>query len=129
MNTERLRNKWTSPIYAFFKHTPDIEYVNGRWCHIFHCAATSCKQQIRCFLDKKDAGSTSNLRKPAESCWGAASVKAVTDLQDINDACKSVKCLRETGTIEASFKKKGGGKIKYRHTQHSKTEMKDVPSA
>jgi hypothetical protein len=75
-----LGNKWTSPICAFFKHTPDIEYVNGRWCHVFHCEATSCKERICCFLDKKDAGSTSNLHKHAESCWGAASVKAVTDL-------------------------------------------------
>jgi len=46
------------------------------------------------------------------------------EIRNINDARASVKSLKETGTIEASFKKKGGGKIKYRHTQHSKTETK-----
>jgi hypothetical protein len=117
---------WTSPIYAFFKPTPDIEYVQGRQCHIFHCGATSCKQRIHHCLDKKDAGLTSNLHKHAESCWGAASVKAVTEIGNIDNAHASVKGLKEIGTIEASFKKKGGGKIKYWHTQHSKTETKYV---
>jgi hypothetical protein len=119
-----LPKKWTSPIYAFFKPTLDIEYVNGRRCHVFHCAATSCKQRVRRFLDKKDSGSTSNLRKHTESCWGATSVKAVTDIGNIDDARSSVQSLKETGTLEAAFEKKGGGKIKYHHTQHSKTETK-----
>jgi len=48
------------------------------------------------------------------------------EIGNINDACASVKGLKETGTIEALFEKKGGGKIKYWHMQHSKTETKYV---
>jgi len=59
-----------------------------------------------------------------ESCWGAGSVKAVTDIGDLNDARTSVQNLQETGTLEATLEKKSGGKIKYRHRQHSKTETK-----
>ena len=90
------------------------------------CLSLWCKQWVHCFLDEKDAGLTSNLRKHAESCWGVASVKAVTEIGNINDARASVKGLKETGTIEALFEKKGGGKIKYQHTQHSKTETKYI---
>ena len=71
-------------------------------------------------------GSTSNLHKHAESCWGVAPVKAVTEIGNIDDAHASVKGLKETGTIEVSFEKKGSGKIKYWHMQHSKTETKYV---
>jgi hypothetical protein len=52
-----------------------------------------------------------NLCKHAESCWGAASVKAVTDIGNINDAHTSVQSLKATGTLEAAFKKKDEGRL------------------
>jgi hypothetical protein len=128
MGLERLSKKWTSPIYAFFNPTPDIEYVNGRRCHVFTCAAKSCKQRVRRFLDKGDAGSTSNLRKHAVSCWGEASVKSITELSNIKDARESVKSIKETGSITASFERKGKGKVTYSHRQHMKTETKYMGS-
>jgi hypothetical protein len=103
---------------------PDIEYVTGRRCHVFQCGAKSCKQRIRRFLDKRDAGSTSNLRKHAISCWGEASVTAIVALADIKDARESVASLKESGSITAAFEKKGKGKVTYSHRQHTKTETK-----
>jgi hypothetical protein len=91
---------------------------------VFQCGAKSCKQHIRRFLDKGDAGSTSNLRKHAISCWGEASVTAVTGLANINDARESVKSIKENGSITAAFEKKGKGKVTYSHRQHTKTETK-----
>jgi hypothetical protein len=123
---DRLSKKWTSPIYAFFGPTPDIEYVSGRRCHVFKCAGKGCKQRIRRFLDKGDAGSTSNLRKHAVSCWGEPSVKAVTDLTNLKDARESVQGIKETGSITASFERKGKEAITYSHRQHTKTETKYV---
>ncbi|KAG1722965.1 uncharacterized protein EDB91DRAFT_1063679, partial [Suillus paluster] len=43
----RLSKDWTAPIYAFFRSTPTIEYINGRRCHLFQCAATNCKHKTR----------------------------------------------------------------------------------
>jgi hypothetical protein len=128
MRLERLSKRWTSPIYAFFNPSPDIEYVNGRRCHVFKCAAKRCKQRVRRFLDKGDAGSTSNLRKHALSCWGEVSVKSITALANIEDARESVNSNQETGSITASFERKGKGKMTYSHRQHTKTETKYVGS-
>ena len=64
---------------------------------------------------------TSNLCKHA-----VASVKAITEIGNIDDAHASVKGLKETATIEALFEKKGCGKIKYWHMQHSKTKTKYI---
>ncbi|KAF8500131.1 hypothetical protein F5888DRAFT_1598715, partial [Russula emetica] len=121
---ERLSKRWLSPIYAFFNPTPDIKYVNGCRCHIFKCTAKSCKQRICRFLDKGDAGSTSNLRKHTLSCWGEASVKSITELSNIKDTWESVESVKETGFITASFERKGKGKMTYSHRQHTKTETK-----
>jgi hypothetical protein len=52
----QLSQKWTSPIYVFFKPTPRIEYKDGRACHIFECDANRCKgkngRDVRVFLIK-----------------------------------------------------------------------------
>lgn len=103
---------------------PDIEYVNARRCHVFKCAAKSCEQHIRRFLDKADAGSTSNLRRHAISCWGEASVKAVLGPANLKEAHGSVKDIKKTGSITASFERKGKGKVSSSHKQHTKAETK-----
>ena len=68
---ERLTKEWTAPIYAFFLPTPVIEYIKGRHCHAFRCAAKSCQHYVRRFLDTGDAKSTSNMWKHAKKCWSA----------------------------------------------------------
>jgi hypothetical protein len=107
---------------------PDIEYNSGQRCHVFRCTAKGCTQRIRRFLDKGDAGSTSNLRKHALACWGEPAVKAVMDLANLKDARESVKGIKETGSITAAFERKGKGKVSYSHRQHTKTETKYVTS-
>jgi len=48
--------------------------------HVFECAAGKCKarngRDVRRFLDKGDAKSTSNMRKHAKGCWGEEAVAA-----------------------------------------------------
>jgi hypothetical protein len=60
-----MSKKWTSPVYVFFKPTPEIKYKDGRRCHVFECVTGSCKGKNTCyvsrFLDKGDANSTGNL--------------------------------------------------------------------
>ena len=72
---------WNSPIYAFFKAIPMIEYIQGCRLHVFECTATHCKGKgngrlVRRYLDTGDAKSTSNLRKHAKICWGEDTVTA-----------------------------------------------------
>ena len=44
-----------------------------------------------------------------------------------NDACETVvKELKGSGTITASFERKGKGKVTFSHCQHTKTETKSV---
>ena len=125
---ERLAKKWTSPIYAFFEPTPAIEYVNGRRSHIFKCTGRSCKKTVRRFLDNlKDSTSASNMRKHVESCWGEDALKAAMEAGTAKDACETVvKELKGSGTITASFERKGKGKVTFSHHQHTKAETKSV---
>jgi hypothetical protein len=125
--SERLSKKWQSQIYAFYKPTPEIEYVDGRRCHVFSCVGKSCKYKCRRFLDKGDANSTGNLRKHAKSCWGDEAIKAAESARDVQVARESVvKSLLETGTITASFERKGKGKVTYSNRQHTKAETRYV---
>src|SRR6202042_3983526 len=125
--TERLAKKWTSPIYAFFEPTPVIEYVNGHRSHVFKCAGWSCKKTVRWFLDKKDSTSTSNMRKHVKSCWGEDALKAAMEAGTAKHARKTVvKELKGSGTITASFERKGKGKVTFSHHQHTKAETKSV---
>ncbi|KAM6491791.1 hypothetical protein JOM56_012831, partial [Amanita muscaria] len=39
----RLQKKWSSPVYAFFKRTPTIEYDRGSRFHVFECNTQYCK--------------------------------------------------------------------------------------
>jgi hypothetical protein len=127
--TERLTKEWNSPIYTFFRPVPVVEYVADHRCHSFVCAATSCLHRsrgVRRYLDKKDANSTSNLRKHAKKCWGDDVVRAA-------DNAKTADQVREItiggGTlsaqsITAAFERKGKGKATYSHRQHTKAESR-----
>ena len=124
MSSERLKKKWTSPIYGFFRPEPRIEYKDGRRCHVFLCMAKGCDVGIRRFLDQKDA-STSNLRKHAKTCWGeetiklANTAKAPTEVRD-----KIAGAILRDGSIMAAFERKGKEKVTYSHRQHTKQETK-----
>jgi len=127
-----MSKKWTSPVYVFFENTPDIQYKDGRRCHVFKCAATRCKgrntRDVCRFLDKGDANSTSNLLRHAKKCWGEETVEAATATRDLDAARKVLeKTKLQNGDITTEFKRIGKGKVTYRHTNHTTTEARYVP--
>jgi len=119
---------WNSPIYAFFKPTPAIEYIQGRRLHVFECTATSCKGKgngrlVRRYLDTGDAKSTSNLRKHAKLCWGEDTVTAADQTGGVAAARDILlKTKGRDGSITAAFERVGKGKVSYSHRQHTRTE-------
>ena len=125
---ERLMKEWMAPIYAFFEPMPVVEYVDNRRCHIFQCAASECKHKLRgvCqFLDKGDAKSTSNMRKLAKKCWGDEVVASVDKAKNAHEVCATtVKGALDPQLITATFERKGKGKVKYSHRQHTKTKAR-----
>ncbi|KAH9039161.1 hypothetical protein EDB85DRAFT_1859946, partial [Lactarius pseudohatsudake] len=75
-----LSKKWTAQVYAFFKPTPLIEYVDGHKAYVFKCSMRRCRNTtskfIRHYLYTADASSTSNLRRHAKICWGGEAIAA-----------------------------------------------------
>jgi hypothetical protein len=129
---ERLSKEWVSPIYVFFRTSPRIEYVDGRRAHIFECAAGRCRSKnskngrdVRRYLDKADAKSTSGLRRHAVKCWGAETVKSADDTKDL-EAARAVllKSKMRDGTITAEFERIGKSNVTYSHRQHTSTEAR-----
>ena len=122
--TERMMEGWNSPIYAFFRPVPDIEQdEDGRWYHRFHCFAKSCKGSVKRYLDTKDSGSTSNMRKHAKICWGAETVQAAMDASNL-DGARSVLANHKDGSIAAAFQVKGKGKVTYSQRQHTRQQTR-----
>lgn len=120
----RLRKRWNSPIYAFFKPTVDIEYVGGRRTHVFSCARKSCTQVLRRYVDTKDR-STGNLQKHAISCWGEDAVMRAKDLASPDEARRViVDSILQTGRISTYFSRKKKGKVTYSHMQHTREETR-----
>lgn len=116
---------WTSPIYAFYEPTPTIAYVDNRRCHVFKCAARGCKYFNRRYLDTKDKASTGNLVRHVKTCWGDECWVAATACQTAQEARESVtEPYNLSGSITASFARKGKGKVTYSHRPHTKTETK-----
>jgi hypothetical protein len=127
-----MSKKWTSPVYAFFKTTPQIEYKDGHRAHVFECGAGRCRgrnsRYVYRFLDKGDANSTSNLLRHAKICWGVAVVDAASTTHNIEEAREVLaKTKLQDGSILAEFQRIGKGKVTYRHTQHTATETRYVP--
>ncbi|KAG2088933.1 uncharacterized protein F5147DRAFT_587403, partial [Suillus discolor] len=120
----RLKKEWNSPIYAFYHPVPDIGYHEGRRYHEFKCAATSCKKGVRRYLDKKDAKSTSNMRKHAKLCWGEESINMADEAKNANEA-RTIISGAKNGSIVASFECKGKGKVIYSHHLRPFTIVKD----
>jgi hypothetical protein len=125
---ERLTKDWTAPVYAFFKPTPTVEYVEGRRCHVFHCTARMCKNKsrgVRRFLDKGDAKSTGNMRKHAKKCWGDDVVGHADKASNANEVRQTtVKATLDPQSITAAFERKGRDKVTYSHRQHTRSEAR-----
>ena len=133
---ERLSQMWNSPIYAFFEPLPKITVINGQQSHEFICSAPICKgngsdkRVVWHFLDKADKGSTSNMRKHAQHCWGNDIIKKADEakheltLDNIREGLKEAKM--EDGSIVAFFDRKGKGRVKYMLHQHTYAEAQSV---
>lgn len=117
--------EWTAPIYAFFRPVPIVEYVDGRRCHTFLCAAINCKSRgVRRFLDKGDANSTSNMRKHAKRCWGVEVIKSGDNAINANNLRETtVEGILQPKLITAAFERQGK-KVTYSYRQHTKTESR-----
>ncbi|KAG1758311.1 hypothetical protein EDD22DRAFT_784128, partial [Suillus occidentalis] len=116
-----LMQEWNSQVYAFFHPIPKISEQNGRRAHEFRCQGKGCKATVRHYLDKGDARSTGNLR----SYWGEDILKAADEVKDADEVRKNiVGSVLQNGSITASFKRKGKGKITYSHRQHTCTETR-----
>ena len=127
-----MSRRWTSPVYVFFKKDPQIEYIDGRRCHVFICGAGKCRnrggREVRRFLDKGDANSTSGLARHAKICWGEETVEAARATGDL-DGARAVlaKSNIRDGSITTEFSRLGKGKVTFSHRQHTKTEARYVP--
>lgn len=128
-HSERLSKEWTAPIYVFFRNEPRIELVNDRRVHVFMCAAGRCRgkngRDVRRFLDKGDARSTSGLRRHAKNCWGIEAVEAADATKDLESArLVLTKTKLRDGSITAQFERIGKGKVTFSHRQHTTTESR-----
>ena len=130
-NIERLLKHWKTPIYAFFRPSPAIEYIGGRRAHVFECGAKVCKGQgrngrnVRRYLNTADATSTSNLRRHAVACWGAETVTAAGSVRDVY-AARTVlaKVKLRDGSIMAAFERVAKEKVTFSNRQHTRTELR-----
>ncbi|KIK23459.1 hypothetical protein PISMIDRAFT_100559 [Pisolithus microcarpus 441] len=122
IESERLKQEWSSPIYAFFAQEPTIEYVTGWRSHVFWCMAKGCKKGVRQFLDKSDAWSTGNMCKHVRVCWGEDIFHQITQTKNATVACKAVKNYVKNGSIKVTLDCKG--KVGYSHRQHTKIETR-----
>ena len=130
-NIERLLKHWKTPIYAFFRPSPAIEYIGGRRAHVFECGAKVCKGQgrngrnVRRYLNTADATSTSNLRRHAVACWGAETVTAAGSVRDVYAAHTVLaKVKLRDGSITAAFERVAKEKVTFSNRQHTRTESR-----
>ena len=129
-DTERLSKEWNSPVYAFFKPTPSVVYINDRRVHVFECSATRCMgkgngRMVRRYLDTGDAKSTSNLRKHAKICWGEDVMAEADKTKDVHAAREVVSKMKSAnGSITDAFERVAKGKVTYSHRQHTTTEAR-----
>ena len=110
-----MSRRWTSSVYVFFQKEAQIEYVNGRRSHVFTCATARCKgkngREVRRFLDKGDANSTSGLTRHTRLCWGDEAVEAARTTRDLEGArAVLAKSNLRDGSITTEFSRLVRGK-------------------
>ncbi|GBE78938.1 hypothetical protein SCP_0201350 [Sparassis crispa] len=117
---------WTSPAYAFYKPDVTIQVDEKMHAHayIFHCVNRGCKMKIARWTDKGDKSSMGNLRKHIRKCWGEEALAAADMMKTADDARPAVEKFARSGSITASFERKGKGKITYSVRQHTRTESR-----
>ncbi|KAF9471532.1 hypothetical protein BDN70DRAFT_819880 [Pholiota conissans] len=127
--TEKMSKTWTSPVYAFFKPIPIIEYVNGCHCHTFKCTASGCNFSAHHYLDTGDKLLMGNMiRHVCNKCWGQDAWKAANACRNADDALKLVVApLKLNGSITAVFQRTGKGKVTYLHVQHTREQTNAWP--
>ncbi|PPQ85854.1 hypothetical protein CVT26_001954 [Gymnopilus dilepis] len=118
---ENMMCSWKSPIYSFYEPIPTVEYIetpDHRWR----------KYLCNRYLDSPtDRTSTGNLGKHAKICWGPEVYGMAMQLEcgTIGEARTQVlKPFNASGTITASFKQAGKGKVTYMARNHTKAEIK-----
>ncbi|TFY51890.1 hypothetical protein EVJ58_g10323, partial [Rhodofomes roseus] len=119
-----MRRKWTAPVYAFFKPDPTIAYIDRRRVHVFRCANSGCKHDVRRYLESKDATSTGNLRKHARKCWGEEALAAADRMSTASKAKDSVEKYRRTQNLKIAFGAASKKTFKYSTVQHTPTETR-----
>lgn len=119
---ERMMIDWKSNIYAFFAPVPDIEYVNGRRCHVFKCLGKHCKHAVRRFLDKADKSSTGNMHKHVKACWGMEVLSSISGACTLESARQGITSYKSNGSIVSALNVKG--KVTYSNRQSTKTETR-----
>ncbi|KAF8150995.1 hypothetical protein B0H34DRAFT_825183 [Crassisporium funariophilum] len=103
---EHLSKDWNSPVYAFFKPSASVVYIDNRRVHVFECSATCCMGgcMVRCYLDTGDTKSTSNLRKHAKICWEEDIVGDANKTKDVHAACEALAKIKSAnGSITDAF--------------------------
>ena len=58
---------------------PTVRALNGHYVHKFKYSTRGCRSKIQCYLNTKDACSTSNMQKHVLICFG----KEVLDTADV----------------------------------------------
>ncbi|KAL6307931.1 hypothetical protein BKA93DRAFT_714467, partial [Sparassis latifolia] len=122
---------WTSPAYTFYKPDVTIQVDEKMHAHayIFHCMNRGCKMKIAWWMDKGDKSSMGNLRKHIRKCWGEEALATADMMKTADDARPAVEKFAQSGSITASFERKGKGKITYSVRQHTRTESRLHPFA
>lgn len=125
---ERISKKWTAAVYGFFKPNPTLEWIDGRECHVFKCAAAFCKRKgvVRRFQDKGDSNSTGNLRNHAKVCFGEEAVEISDGYKDVTHLWEKYdgKGYLDPQSITACFERKGKGSVTYSTRSHTTTETR-----
>ena len=117
---------WNSPIYAFFSPIPNIEYIDGQWCHTFRCLGKHCTHRICQFLDKGNKVLTGNMCKHVWSCWGKDVIKNICGEKDLMIAWKGATNYTKNGSITVAFEWNSTRKPTYLQRQHTCTETRYV---
>src|SRR5260370_33386503 len=118
-----MKARWTTVVYAFYKHTPNIKSNDGRKMHEFTCLQKHCPQKIVRYLDTKDAQSTGNMRQHVKKCWGEGVLTAAESTKDANEAhSRIIHGFLKTGKITEMFERKA--KATYSTIQHTKSETR-----
>jgi hypothetical protein len=120
--TERMKKKWSSVYYSFFKDNIKVKYTKDKdncKYHKFICLHPSCSSTIQQYLDKKDATSTGNLKYHVEEAckaWGPG----ISDVINSADNACTVSARRmianghiKTGNITHTFQKKDKARVMY----------------